>query len=93
MLVFCPTITADSLLHFNRQGESYRLRAFVGELAGKPAWIQADAPTTTEFLRTYQPQHRIDVAPEQISVERADRWASIIARHNARLGIPRPPSS
>lgn len=87
LLVFCPTITGDSLLHFNRQGDSYRLRAYVGELAGRAAWVQTDAHTTDEFLRLYAPQHQIDVAPEQLSVELADRWANIIATHNTRLGI------
>jgi hypothetical protein len=87
LLVFCPTITEDSLLHFNRQGDSYRLRAYVGELAGRPAWVQPDARTTPEFLRRYAPQFQVDVAPEQLSVDRADRWANIIATHNTRLGI------
>jgi hypothetical protein len=53
----------------------------------RSAWVQPEAPTTDEFLRLYAPQHQIDVAPEQLSVERADRWANIIATHNARLGI------
>ena len=59
LLVFCPAITDDSLLHFNRQGDSYRLRAYVGDLAGKPAWMQPDAPTSGDFLRLYAPQYQI----------------------------------
>lgn len=88
LLVFCPAITDDSLLHFNRQGDSYRLRAFTGRLAGKPAWVQPDAPTSAEFLRRYAPQTQIDIADERISVDRTDRWAAIIAEHNHRLGLP-----
>lgn len=89
LLVFCPTITDQTLLHFNRQGDSYRLRAYVGDLAGRPAWVQPDAPTSSEFLRLYAPQYQFDVAPEQLSVERAERWESIISTHNERLGIGR----
>jgi hypothetical protein len=87
LLVFCPAITDDSLLHFNRQGESYRLRAYVGRLAGRREWMQPDALTATEFLRVYPPEHQIEVASERLAVERSDRWASIITAHNRRLGI------
>ena len=87
LLVFCPTITDDSLLHFNRQGESYRLRAYVGRLAGKREWMQPDAPTTSAFLRLYRPSRQIDVASDQLSVDKVDRWAAIITAHNRRLGI------
>ena len=87
LLIFCPTITDDSLLHFNRQGDSYRLRAYVGRLAGRREWTQPDAPTSAEFLRSYPPKFQINVAAEQLSVGQADRWAGVIATQNARLGI------
>lgn len=93
LLVFCPAITDDSLLHFNRQGDSYRVRAYVGRLAGRREWMQPDAPTADDFLRLYAPKHRIDVAHEQLPVDRADRWTAIIAAHNRRLGIGTRPSS
>jgi hypothetical protein len=92
-LVFCPAITDDSLLHFNRQGDSYRLRAYVGRLAGRREWVQPDAPTSADFLRTYAPEPLVDAATEQVSVDRADRWAAIISAHNERLGIGVRPSS
>jgi hypothetical protein len=75
------------------QGDSYRLRAYVGELAGRPARVQPDAPTTDEFLRLYSPQFQVGVAPEQLSVDHADRWATIIATHDERLCLRRRSSS
>ena len=87
LLIFCPAITDDSLLHFNRQGDSYRLRAYVGRLAGRPEWVQPDAPTSINFLQMYALQFQIDIASERISVGRTDRWATIITAHNRRLGI------
>lgn len=86
-LVYCPTITTETLLHFNRQGDSYRLRAFTGEMAGR-VWMQPDAPTSSDFLRLYTPVHKIDVLGDRISVKKADRWREIITHHNRRLGIP-----
>ncbi len=89
LLVFCPTISTETLLHFNRQGDSYRLRSFVGELRGRTPWMQPDAPTSLEFLRLYRPEHTVDVEGERLSLERADRWEAIVTHHNRRLGIPR----
>lgn len=90
LLVYCPTITADSLLHFNRQGDSYRLRAYIGRLAGARAWKQPDAATSVEFLRRYHPEPTVNVAGERVNLKNASRWRDIIASHNARLGIGAP---
>ena len=89
LLVYCPRISTETLLHFNRQGDSYRLRSFVGELAGRTPWMQPDAPTSSDFLRLYRLEDQIDVAGERISLERVDRWEAIVTHHNRRLGIPR----
>jgi len=86
-LVFCPAISTETLLHFNRQGDSYRLRSFVGALAGR-RWMQPDAPTSSDFLRLYPPVHQIDVTSERISLTLTDRWHAIITEYNRRFGIP-----
>ena len=87
MLIYCPSITDDSVIHFSRRGDSYRLRAFVGRLAGKPEWKQADAATADEFLRLYKPQHQLDVMDELVNLERLDRWTAIVTARNRTLGI------
>jgi hypothetical protein len=87
LLVYCPTITDDTLLHFSRKGDSYRLRAFTGRLAGKAAWPQPGAPTADEFLRRYAPEHIVDLADERVNLLNTDRWAAIVTSHNRRLGI------
>lgn len=89
LLVYCPTISTETLLHFNRQGDSYRLRAFVGELAGRAPWMQPDAPTSADFLRLYRPKPTVDVTGERINLKLTDRWKAIITEHNRKLGIPR----
>ena len=93
LLVFCPRITDDSLLHFSRRGDSYRLRAYVGRLAGRREWFQPDAPKSGDFWRTYAPEARVDVAPEGLSVDQHARWAALIATYNQRFGIGAQPSS
>jgi hypothetical protein len=87
LLIYCSTISAETLLHFNRQGESYRLRAFVGEFAGRTAWVQPDATRASNFLRIYKPEHLIDVEMEGVAVDRTERWEEIVVSHNRRLGI------
>jgi hypothetical protein len=86
LLIFCPEITDDTLLHFNREGESYRLRAFAGRLAGYSPWVQPDAGTSTEFLQQYPINHAIDVGEERTSLKQDDRWAVIVGAHNLALG-------
>jgi hypothetical protein len=49
--------------------------------------VQPDAPASAAFMRIYAPEYQIDIAFEQLSVERLDRWAAIITAHNRRLGI------
>lgn len=87
LLIFCPQITDDSLLHFNREGESYRLRAFAGRLAGRSPWVQPEAKTSSEFLQKFRATHSLDVSDQVISVEQSDRWALIVGAHNLALGI------
>ncbi|MFN4002648.1 hypothetical protein [Microcella sp.] len=87
LLVYCPTLSTETLLHFNRQGDSYRLRSFVGELAGHTPWMQPDAPTSSDFLRLYPPVHQIDVTRDRIALTLEDRWRAIIIEQNRKLGI------
>ncbi len=87
LLVFCPQITDDTLLHFSRRGEHYKLRAFAGRFADRQPWRQPDAPTASEFLRIYDPKKQIDVIDERINLLLKDRWAAIVAQHNFAEGI------
>ena len=87
LLVYCPQITTETLLHFNRQGDSYRLRSFVGELSNRAPWMQPDAPTSADFLRRYLPERVVDVGSEGVRLTETARWSSIVTEHNRRLGI------
>lgn len=87
LLVFCPGISTETLLHFNRQGDSYRLRSFVGELSSRAPWMQPDAPTSADFLRRYPPERVVDVRSERIRLTDLARWRSIVTEHNKRLNI------
>ena len=102
LLILCPDIAPDTLLHYSRQGDSYRLRAFNGRLAdpdhpgsaGYGAPFHALHPETgqkitdsDEFERTYSFTSPIDVRDEGISLDQKDRWRDLIARRNTRLGI------
>ena len=87
LLLLCRAITDDTLLHFNRQGESYRLRAFAGLHQGRAPWVQPDAPTASEFLRAYPVEHQVDVAAERVSLANTDRWKAIVVTHNRLFGI------
>lgn len=87
-LIYCPAITDDSVLHFSRLGESYRLRAFTGRLAGRGAWIQPGAPTATEFLTSYSPRIARTLGRGYPRVEDVAAWSMIIAEQNRLAGIP-----
>jgi hypothetical protein len=87
MLIYCPELADDTLLHFSSLGESYMLRAYAGRLAGRAAWAQPDTPTTTEFLARYSPTRQVELPPGHPSVDQVVEWEAIIARENERLGI------
>jgi hypothetical protein len=87
LLIFCPQIAVDTLLHFSQVGDSYRLRAFAGSLSGRQPWVQPDAQSASEFLRTYQPEQTIDVRQERIPVNQPSLWAPVILAYNRRAGI------
>lgn len=102
LLILCPGIAPDTLLHYSRQGDSYRLRAFNGRLAdpalpgsaGYGVPFHALHPETgqkvtdsDEFERTFRFTSDRDVRDEGISLDQKDRWRDLIARRNARLGI------
>lgn len=87
LLIYCPQITDDTLLHFSQIGDSYRLRAYSGQLAGNAAWVQPDATTASSFLQAYCPVQTIDVRVEGINVEKTEAWAAVVTAHNRRLGI------
>jgi len=87
LLILCPAVADDTLLHFSRQGDSYRLRAFAGALAGRAPWVQDDAPTSSDFLRQFPPVHTVDVLDQSVPLTEADRWHAIVTEHNRALGI------
>jgi len=83
--VYCPEIAVDTYLHLSIKGDSYRLRAFNGALAGRAAWTQPDASTTVEFWRQYKPERQIDVMDERVNlIKNPEHWARIIERYNKR---------
>jgi hypothetical protein len=86
-LVYCPEITDDSFLHFSREGDNYKLRAFVGRLAGRAPWKEPGAPTAGDFLRVFPSERSITVDNSGVSLEKKDKWAEIIAAHNRAAGI------
>jgi len=87
LLVYCPQIADDTFLHFSQRGESYKLRAFNGRLAGKPPWAQKDAPTATDFMHQYRPEITVDVRRERINLKNTERWTDIVADYNRRHGV------
>lgn len=89
-LIYCPELADDTLLHFNRQGDSYALRAFVGRLARPTTarWTQPDAATSDEFLRIYEPRLVDEVSGLGVALSRDERWVEIVTEANRRFGIP-----
>jgi hypothetical protein len=87
LLIYCPEITEDTLLHFSQVGDSYRLRAFAGKLAGRQPWMEPGITSASEFLRRYAPATVIDVRLEGFPVDQPGRWVPIVNAHNRRLGI------
>ena len=86
-LVYCPQITDDSFLHFSREGDKYKLRAFVGRLSGRAAWKEPSAPTAADFLRVFRPEKSIPLDKSGVSLDKTDRWAEIVISHNRADGI------
>ncbi|MGK2965497.1 MAG: hypothetical protein ACSLFM_07810 [Tepidiformaceae bacterium] len=92
-LISCPQIAPDTLLHFNRQGDSYRLREFSlasdGEstcrtfLASHPS-TGVIVDTADGFLRLFAPELVADVYDDRTPVANAGYWARMIAEQSAR---------
>ncbi len=98
-LISCPQIAADGLLHFNRQGDSYRLREFTSTADGASACrtFLASHPTTgaivdraDEFLRVFTPELVDNVYDDKTSLTDIEHWASRIAEVSARYSAARP---
>lgn len=99
LLILCPQISPDTLLHLSIQGTSYYLRDFTGNLtasqyrsgAGEPFKAHdhagEDITTTAEFRRHFAYEWKVDVYDQGVPVTKVDRWRDIITRHNLRLGI------
>lgn len=85
-LIYCRSLADDTLLHFVRRAETYKLRAYTGRRAGE-TWTQEDATTASEFMRKYQPEFKIDAKPYEFSVERTERWAAIITERCREFGV------
>lgn len=92
-LVYCPQIAADTLLHFNRQGDSYRLREFslASDGAGTCRTFLPSHPlsgaiveNTDEFLRVFKPELVVDVRADKTPVTNPSYWATVIANHPVR---------
>lgn len=97
-LISCPQIAPDTLLHFNRQGDSYRLREFSladdgtstcrAFLAHHPsAGVILD--TADEFLRLFAPELVTDVHDDKTPVANTGYWARMIAEQSAERASAR----
>ncbi len=98
-LISCPSI-ADTLLHFDRQGQSYRLREFSTNADGDSSCrtfiashpdTGAMLTTTEEFLEVLAPEYVLDVYADKTPVSDFRYWASVIADQVAQRhpGLPR----
>lgn len=87
LLIYCPQITPDTFLHFSQRGDSYRLRAFTGTLAGKQPWMQPETISASEFLKLYAPEKTISVLDEATTLDKVERWRQIVDDYNRRHGI------
>lgn len=91
-LISCPQIDPDTLLHFNRQGDSYRLRQFMLQSDGVSTCrtFLASHPSTgepvrvaAEFVRLFAPEFVVDVFDEKTPVVDAKYWTRLIGERNA----------
>lgn len=87
MLIYCPKVADDTLLHFSQRGNSYTLRAFTGRFTGRSPWVEPDAPTASEFMRIYQPLRKFDVLDERTNLDKKDLWRDIVNRYARRHGV------
>ncbi|MBX9718042.1 MAG: hypothetical protein K2X36_04280 [Microbacteriaceae bacterium] len=87
LLIYCPELARDSFLHFSRVGDSYRLRAFSGTLAGRSPWRVPDARSAQQFLALHMPEMVVDVREGAPSLDEADTWKGIVDEHNRQHGI------
>lgn len=87
MLIYCPEVADDTLLHFSQKGNGYKLRAFTGRFSGRSPWVEPNAPTASEFMRIYQPLRKFDVLHERTNLEQKDVWRDIVNRYARHHGV------
>ena len=80
-LIYCPVLSASSLLHYNKQGDSYRVRAFLNDPPREVNLTPRDANTSDSFERLYKPQFVVDVSDGGALTE-TSRWVKVIAEAN-----------
>lgn len=98
LLILCPSISSDTLLHLSVQGTSYHLRDFSGRLTGtqfpsgegKPFKV-TDAEgrlitNTCEFRKQFPYEVKKDASDEP-ALHQTEHWRSFISRQNIRFGI------
>ena len=86
-LVYCREICADSFVHLNIQGSSYRLRF---GCFGVEGWVDPKVPTTKQLLSRYRFVHQLDVKGERV-IKESQYWVDRISGLNRQYGI-RPPT-
>lgn len=87
-LISCADIAGGRLLHFNRQGQRYKLRDFTHvDAGGKVRPFHAPDPSskrlitgTDEFIAAYAPAMVKNVRDEQLPMAQVARWQDVIAR-------------
>ena len=84
-LIYCPEICADSFVHLNIQGNSYRLRF---GCFGVKNGVDPEARTTEQLLSRYRFVHQIDVLDERENLNtKRQYWMDRIAALNRKHRI------
>lgn len=84
-LIYCREICADSFVHLNIQGSSYRLRF---GCFGTTGWVDPAVPTTEHLRSHYEFAHQFDVRSERVNlVTESQYWLDRISALNRQYGI------
>ena len=84
-LVYCREICADSFVHLNIQGNSYRLRFGCFGVRGS---VDPEAPTTELLLERYGFEYSVDVKAERVNLAKDPQyWMNRISALNRQYGI------
>jgi len=84
-LIYCRDLCADSFVHLNIQGNSYRLRFGCFGVRGS---VDPEAPTTELLRSRYGFTHQVDVKAERVNLTKDPQyWMDRISALNRQYGI------